>query len=278
MKCTIGTNKIVWKVKRKTPSFKNSWNHKSKSFAKFSLPVSSIKVIAVPIALLPMKALKMYVFILCRFGLDGFSYFRLFSDDRLVINNWLFLLDNTHPREHLLQALQVKEVSVWDIIHFIKKTLDESYYLSVFRMGDGIDEGIVGTGCLCQNDWNGRHQWSNFGNIAPGTHDANNGKWSPGSQPHWDVHDGNLGNSNLCRNLLLVVIATERSNIHLLSLSTELFLVLEYGMNDEVVTASNNSDWQNVVCEGGSQNVGLVVHVLGDVVIRAPVDCHKRFS
>ena len=156
--------------------------------------------------------------------------------------------------------------------------MNETCYLSVFRMGDGIDEWVVGTGCLGQNDWDGWHQRSNLGNITPGTQDADNGEWGPSSQPHWDVHDGNLGNSNLCRNLLLVVIATERSNIHLLSLSTEFFLVFEDGMNDEVVATGNNNDWQDEVCESGSQNVGFVVHVLGDVVIRTSVDWKSEIS
>ena len=153
--------------------------------------------------------------------------------------------------------------------------MKETCYLSVFRMGDGIDEWVVSTGCLGQNDWNGRHQWSNLGNITPGTHDANNGKWRPGSQPHRDVHDGDLGDTDLCRHLLLVVIAAERSDIHLFSLSTELFFVLEDGVNDEVVATSNNNDWQDEVCESGSQDMGLVIHVLGDVVVRASVDWNR---
>jgi rRNA processing protein Gar1 len=54
--------------------------------------------------------------------------------------------------------------------------------------------------------------------------------------------------------------------------------VFEDGMNDEVVATGNNNDWQDEVCESGSQNVGFVVHVLGDVVIRTSVDWKNEIT
>jgi hypothetical protein len=136
---------------------------------------------------------------------------------------------------------------------------------------DGVDQRVVGAGSLSQDDWDGGYQRSDFGNITPGSHDTDDGKRGPCGQPHRHVHDGDLGNADLSRDLLLIVVAAERSNVHLLGLSAELFFVFEDGVDDEIVAAGDDGNWENVISESGSQDVALVVHVLGNVIVGATI-------
>lgn len=49
--------------------------------------------------------------------------------------------------------------------------------------------------------------------------------------------------------------------------------MLEDGLNDKVVASGDDDDGQDVVGDGSSQDVSLVVHRLRNVVVRAPARC-----
>jgi len=67
----------------------------------------------------------------------------------------------------------------------------------------------------------------------------------------------------------LISVGSEGSDVHLLGLGAELFLVLEDGLDDEVVATSDRDHRENVVGNSCSQDVGLVVGRLRNVIVRA---------
>jgi hypothetical protein len=168
----------------------------------------------------------------------------------------------------IIKFIRIKLIQI-HLLRYLRKKIKS--YLAVFRMRDGVDQRVVGAGSLSQDNWDSGDQWSNLGNITPGTNNADDGKRGPCGQPHRHVHDGDLGNADLSRDLLLIVVAAERSNVHLLGLSAELLLVLEDGVDDEVVAAGDDGDGENIVGDGSSHDVGLVVHVLGNVIVGATI-------
>ena len=142
-------------------------------------------------------------------------------------------------------------------------------YLAVFRVRDGVDQRVVCAGSLGQNNRKGRDQRSDLGDITPGSHDADDGERSPRGQPGSHVHDGDLGDADLGRHLLLVGVAAKGSDVHLLSLGAQFLFVFEDGVDDEIVAAGNDHNGEDVVAESGGQDVGLVVHGLGNVIVGA---------
>ena len=97
-------------------------------------------------------------------------------------------------------------------------------------------------------------------------HHADDGEWSPCSHPEGNVHDGDLSDADLGRDMLLVAVASQRSDVHFLGLGTEFFFVFENSLNDRVVAAGDDGDGHDVVGNAGSQNVGLVVHRLNQSI------------
>lgn len=80
--------KIFNRKNGKNQSSENSWNHKSRVISQLEFAKVVNKYDSRPITF-PLNASPdlIDVFILGRFALDGFSHFRLFTDDRLVISN-----------------------------------------------------------------------------------------------------------------------------------------------------------------------------------------------
>ena len=139
-------------------------------------------------------------------------------------------------------------------------------YLAVFGVRQSVDQRVVNAWSLGQKNGQCGEKWGDLGDISPCSHHADDGEWSPCSHPEGNVHDGDLSDADLGRDLLLVAVASQRSDVHFLGLGTEFFFVFENSLNDRVVAAGDDGDGYNVVSNAGSQNVGLIVHRLNQSI------------
>ena len=130
-------------------------------------------------------------------------------------------------------------------------------------MRQGVDKGIVSTGCLRQYDGEFADQRGDFRCISPGAYQANNRERTPGHNPEHDVDTSHFSNADFSGNGLLVAVAPQRSDVHLFGLLTEFIFVVENSTDDEIVTANDYEDRNDVKIDGRGQNVVLVVHIGG---------------
>jgi len=157
----------------------------------------------------------------------------------------------------------------------MKKIIKYKYksllYFSIFRVRKGVDHWIIGTRCFGQNHWKFADERSDLGRVAPSSKQADDGKGSPGHHPNGHVHNSDLCGPDFSRNGLLLIIGPQRSDVHLLSLLPQLVLVMENGLNDEVIAAGDDNDRYDVNGNKATQNVSLVVHRLSQSIKRAPI-------
>ena len=78
--------------------------------------------------------------------------------------------------------------------------------------------------------------------ITPGASIGDEHKRSPSHNPESDVDDGHFGGAEFDRKLLLIGIASQRSDVHFLGLITERFLVIEDGSYDKNVAADDDEN------------------------------------
>ena len=143
------------------------------------------------------------------------------------------------------------------------------YYLSIFRVRKSVDDWIVDARRFGQDDRKLVDEWSDFRCISPGSQNTNDRKGDPGRGPQSHVHDCNFGSFDLGRDGVLICVASQRSDVHLFGLFAQFVFVLENGLNDEVVTADYDQEWEDKTTHEGAHDVRFVAHIRRHSIERA---------
>ncbi len=146
--------------------------------------------------------------------------------------------------------------------------------LAVLWMRKGVDDRVVEGRRLGANDGQLGHEWRDERRIVPRTHHGDGRERSPGEDPQQNVDDGHFGGPDLGRNgqLLILVDAPERSDVHLLGLTPQLLFMVKHGLDDEEIAADDDDDGASKLEEARRQDVALVVHCGRVRVERTPFD------
>ena len=76
----------------------------------------------------------------------------------------------------------------------------------------------------------------------------------------YNVDDGDLGNTHLGGNGILLRVIPQRTYVHFLGLLAQFFLVMKNGFDDEIITADDDENGATVLEETRRKDVTLVVH------------------